>query len=99
MSQENQLNMLEKYFMPGRVTQIIGQNSSLKENFISVYLAYKTVKNCTKTIFIYSKPTLNIRYIYEIHKKVEKESFSEENLEKLYLFLNLLNSIQWVISL
>ena len=86
MSQENPLNMLEKYFMPGRITQIIGQNSSLKENFVSTYLAYKTVKNCTKTIFIYSKPTLNIRYIYEIHKKVEKESFSEENLEKLYLF-------------
>ena len=86
MSQENSLNIMEKYFMPGRITQLIGQNSSLKENFISVYLAYKTVKNCTKTIFIYSKPTLNIRYIYEIHKQVEKESFSEENLEKLYLF-------------
>ena len=86
MSQENSLNIMEKYFKPGRITQLIGQNSSLKENFISVYLAYKTVKNCTKTIFIYSKPTLNIRYIYEIHKQVEKESFSEENLEKLYLF-------------
>ena len=86
MSQEDSLNMLEKYFKPGRITQIIGESPSLKESFLSIYLAYKTAKNCTKTIFINSKPTLNIRYIYEVHKKLEKEAFSEENLEKLYLF-------------
>ena len=85
MSQENSLNMLDKYFMPGRVTQIIGESPSLKESFLSIYLAYKTMKDSTKTIFIFSKPTLNMRYIYEAHKKYDKH-FSEENLEKLYLF-------------
>jgi len=85
MSQENSLNMLDKYFLPGRVTQIIGESPSLKESFLSIYLAYKTMKDSTKTIFIFSKPTLNIRYIYEAHKKYDKD-FSEENLEKLYLF-------------
>lgn len=85
MSQEEPLNKLEKYFKPGRITQIIGESPSLKESFLSVYIANKTMKDSTKTIFIYSKPTLNIRYIYEIHKKYEKD-FSEENLEKLYLF-------------
>ena len=85
MSQENSLNMLDKYFMPGRVTQIIGESPSLKESFLSIYLAYKTMKDSTKTIFIFSKPTLNMRYIYEAHKKYDKD-FSEENLEKLYLF-------------
>ncbi len=86
MSQEDSLNMLDKYFMPGRVTQIIGESPSLKESFLSIYLAYKAMKDYRKTIFIFSKPTLNIRYIYEVHKNFEKESFSEENLEKLYLF-------------
>ena len=85
MSQENSLNMLDKYFMPGRVTQIIGESPSLKESFLSIYLAYKTMKDSTKTIFIFSKPTLNMRYIYEAHKKYDKD-FSEANLEKLYLF-------------
>ena len=85
MSQENSLNMLDKYFLPGRVTQIIGESPSLKESFLSIYLAYKTMKDSTKTIFIFSKPTLNMRYIYEAHKKYDKD-FSEENLEKLYLF-------------
>ena len=85
MSQENSLNMLDKYFLPGRVTKIIGESPSLKESFLSIYLAYKTMKDSTKTIFIFSKPTLNIRYIYEAHKKYDKD-FSEENLEKLYLF-------------
>ena len=79
MSQENSLNMLDKYFMPGRVTQIIGESPSLKESFLSIYLAYKAMKDYRKTIFIFSKPTLNIRYIYEVHKNFEKESFSEEN--------------------
>ena len=85
MSQENSLNMMDKYFKPGRITQIIGESTSLKENFISIYIANKTIKDSTKTIFIYSKPTLNKRYIYEAHKKYDKD-FSEENLEKLYLF-------------
>ena len=85
MSQENPLNVIEKYFKPGRITQIIGESTSLKESFVSIYIANKTIKNSTKTIFIYSKPTLNKRYIYEMHKKYEKD-FSEENLEKLYLF-------------
>ena len=86
MSQENSLNMLDKYFKPGRITQIIGEMTSLKESFISIYTAYKAAKTCTKVIYICSKPTLNMRYIYEVHKNVEKDSFSEENLEKQYLF-------------
>ena len=86
MSQENSLNMLDKYFKPGRITQIIGEMTSLKESFISIYTAYKVAKTCTKVIYICSKPTLNMRYIYEVHKNVEKDSFSEDNLEKQYLF-------------
>ena len=86
MSQENSLNMLEKYFKPGRITQIIGESSSLKESFISIYIAHKAISSCTKVIFITSKPTLNMRYIYEVHKNIEKENFNEENLEKKYLF-------------
>ncbi len=86
MSQEDSLNMFEKYFKPGRITQIIGESTSLKESFVSIYTAYKAIKTCTKVIYITSKPTLNIRYIYEVHKNLEKDSFSEENLEKQYLF-------------
>ena len=86
MSQEDSLNMLEKYFKPGRITQIIGESTSLKESFVSMYTAYKAIKTCTKVIYISSKPTINLRYIYEIHKNLEKDSFSEENLEKQYLF-------------
>ena len=86
MSQENSLNMLEKYFKPGRITQIIGEMKSLKESFVSIYTAHKAAKDCTKVIYICSKPTLNMRYIYEVHKNIEKDSFSEENLEKQYLF-------------
>ena len=71
MSQENSLNMLEKYFNQGRITQIIGDMTSLKESFISIYIAYKPTKTCTKVIYNCSKPTLNIRKIYEMHKNVE----------------------------
>ena len=85
MSQEDSLNMLDKYFQPGRITQIIGESPSLKESFISIYIAHKAIKTCTKVIYIYSKPTLNMRYIYETHKKFDK-NFSEENAEKQYSF-------------
>jgi ribosomal protein S26 len=57
MSQENSLNMLDKYFKRGRITQIIGEMTSLKESFISIYTAYKVAKTCTKVIYICSKPT------------------------------------------
>ena len=85
MSQEDSLNMLDKYFQPGRITQIIGESPSLKESFISIYIAHKAIKTCTKVIYIYSKPTLNMRYMYETHKKFDK-NFSEENAEKQYSF-------------
>ena len=86
MSQENSLNMLEKYFQPQRITQIIGESNSLKESFVSVYIAHKAINTSSKIIFICSKPTLNLRYIYEVHKNIEKENFSPEKVEKKYLF-------------
>ena len=86
MSQENSLNLLEKYFQPQRITQIIGDSNSIKESFIPIYLAHKTLNNSFKVIFIYSKPTLNVRYIYEFRKYLEKNNFSKEDLEKKYLF-------------
>lgn len=91
MSQENSLTMLEKYFQPKRITQIIGDNLSIKESFIPIYLAHKTYNTSSKILFIYSKNTLNIRYIYEFHKilalKEGKNKYSLEDLEKKYLFI------------
>ena len=90
MSQENSLNMLEKYFQPQRITQIIGDSNSIKESFIPIYLAHKTLNTSFKIIFIYSKPTLNVRYIYEFRKYLEKNNFAKsEDLEKNIYFLNL----------
>ena len=86
MSQQNSLNMLAKYFQSQRITQIIGDNNSIKESFIPIYLAHKTLNNSSKIIFIYSKPTLNVRYIYEFRKFLEKKNVSKEDLEKKYLF-------------
>ena len=89
MLEENSQNMLEKYFLPKRITQIVGDSLSIKESFIPVYLAHKAVETNSKVIFIYSKTTINIRYIYEFHKileKTKKHPFSEDELEKKYLF-------------
>ena len=69
--------MFEKYFKPGRITQIIGESTSLKESFVSIYTAYKAIKTCTKVIYITSKPTLNIRYIYEVHKNLESQVLTQ----------------------
>ena len=89
MLKENSQNMLEKFFKPQRITQIIGDSASMKESFIPVYLAQKAVDTSSKIILIYSKTTLNIRYFYEFHKMLEKAGkypFSEDELEKKYLF-------------
>ena len=89
MSQENSLNMLEKYFQPQRITQLIGDSLSIKESFIPIYLSYKAVETSSKIIFIYSKTSLNIRYMYEFHKMLKKTGkikLSEEELEKKYTF-------------
>jgi hypothetical protein len=86
MSQENQLNMLDKYFKPKRITQIIGDNNSIKENFISIYLAHKAINNLSKIIFIYSKGTINIRFIFEACKHLNRKDISDEKLEKMFLF-------------
>lgn len=89
MSQENSLNMLDKYFQPQRITQLIGDSASIKESFISIYLAHKALKTSSKIIFIYSKTSLNMRYMYEFHKIMEKNSenkLSEKDLEEKYLF-------------
>lgn len=89
MINENSQNMLEKYLMPKRLTQIVGDSISMKESFIPVYLAHKAVKTSSKIIFIYSKTTVNIRYIYEFHKILEKTGkypFNEDELENKYLF-------------
>jgi hypothetical protein len=86
MSQENSLNMMDKYFQPQRITQIIGESNSLKDSFVSIYIAHKLIRTSSKAIFICSKPTLNIRYIYETHKNAEKDKFSPEKVEKQYLF-------------
>ena len=88
MLKENSQNMLEKYFLPQRITQIIGDSLSMKESFIPVYLAHKAVETSSKIILIYSKTTLNIRYFYEFHKMLEKTGkypFSEDEFEKKYL--------------
>ena len=90
MSQENSLNMLEKYFKPKSITQIIGDSLSIKESFIPIYLAHKACKAPSKILFIYSKNTLNIRYIYEFHKILAQNEgnnkYSLEDLENKYLF-------------
>jgi hypothetical protein len=89
MLKENSQNMLEKYFLPKRITQIIGDSLSMKESFIPVYLANKAVETSSKIILIYSKNTLNLRYFYEFHKILEKTGkypFSEDEFEKKYLF-------------
>ena len=89
MQEENSQNMLEKYFRPQRITQIVGDSLSMKQSFIPVYLANKAVETSSKIIFIYSKTNNNIRYIYEVHKIFEKTGkypFSEDELEKKYLF-------------
>jgi len=88
MTKENSKDILEKYFQPRRVTQIIGDSLSMKESFIPVYLAQKAVETSSKIILIYSKTTINIRYFYEFHKNLEKTGkypFSEDELEKKYL--------------
>lgn len=89
MLKENSQNLLEKFFQPKRLTQIIGDSTSMKESFIPVYLAQKAVETSSKIIIIYSKATLNIRYFYEYHKMLEKTGkypFSEDEFEKKYLF-------------
>lgn len=86
MSQENSLNMLDKYFKPRRITQIIGESSSLKESFISIYIAYKAIETSSKIIFIYSKPNIYLNYIYQVHKNFEKEKFPSNYLKEQYFF-------------
>ena len=90
MSKENSFNMLDKYFKPKRITQIIGESSSLKESFLSIYLAHKISKTKTKLIYISSKSTINLRYIYETHKKIEGGNFSPNKIDKLYFFFQFL---------
>ena len=53
MIKENSQNMLDKYLMPKRLTQIVGDSISMKESFIPVFLAHKAVKTSSKIIFIY----------------------------------------------
>ena len=89
MSEENSLNMLDKYFLPQRITQLIGDSVSIKESFISIYLAHKALETSSKIIFIYSKNSLNMRYMYEYHKILKKNGenkLSEKDLEQKYLF-------------
>ena len=89
MSEENSLNMLDKYFLPQRITQLIGDSASIKESFISIYLAHKALETSSKIIFIYSKNSLNMRYMYEYHKILKKNGenkLSEKDLEQKYLF-------------
>ena len=82
--QENGLNNLDKYFAPKRITQIIGESGSLKESFISIYLANKINNTQKKVIFIYSKTTINIRYIYNYHLK-QSEKINNEKCKKEYI--------------
>ena len=84
MLQEKSLDLLDKYFLPKRITQIIGESSSLKESFISIYIAHKVMNTSSKVIFIWSKPTFNLNYIYEVHKKRD-QNFSPEKFEEKYL--------------
>ena len=82
--QENGLNNLDKYFAPKRITQIIGESESLKESFIPIYIANKINNTQKKVIFIYSKTTLNFRYIYNFHLK-QSEKINDENKKKEYI--------------
>lgn len=94
---ENDQNMLDKYFKPGRITQIIGENSSLKECFTSVFFAHKAFNSNKKIVFILSKLTMNKRYIYKIYEqklsqaKTEKEKIRLiQNVENQFLFFEFL---------
>ena len=75
------------------LVELGGDNNSIKESFIPIYLAHKTLNNSSKIIFIYSKPTLKVRYIYEFRKFLEKKNVSKEDKREIEFEVKLIEKL------